>query len=34
MVPDLVTAHRTMIEQNIALTATHPTPVDPGHGRS
>jgi dolichyl-phosphate-mannose-protein mannosyltransferase len=24
MVPDLLTAHRTMIEQNIALTATHP----------
>lgn len=24
MIPDLLTAHRTMIEQNIALTATHP----------
>jgi dolichyl-phosphate-mannose--protein O-mannosyl transferase len=24
MVPDLLTAHRTMIAQNIALTATHP----------
>lgn len=24
MVPDLLTAHRTMIEQNIALNATHP----------
>ncbi|HEX5069169.1 MAG TPA: phospholipid carrier-dependent glycosyltransferase [Vicinamibacterales bacterium] len=24
MVPDLLTAHRTMIEQNVALSATHP----------